>query len=157
MKTRRIGIAIIIGISANLVFATDIQTFISDLNAKWIARDYNGLKQIVETRLAQNSNDLAALMVKADYYTSIELNMTVAQATADRIKMVRDSLTWTNDSFARAALNAMLDSIYSTNAAKGAGYVYGLNSNQVEELHSESPTYYPITNILPRYYAIQNP
>jgi hypothetical protein len=157
MKMRSSGAIAILVICSSLALAADLQTFISDLNAKWIARDYNGLKQVFESRLAQNSNDLVALMLKAEYYTSIELNMAVARSTADRIGTVMNSLVWTSDPFARAALNAMRDSTYSTNEAIAAGYLYGLNSNQVEQLHTESPTNFPITSILPRYYAIQNP
>jgi hypothetical protein len=137
--------------------ASEIQTFIDALNSKWGARDYNGIKQVIQDRLAQKTNDLPALIARADYYSSIESNPAVVQATASQIKQIRDSLVWTNDPDAKLILDAMMHFVDNAQDAASAGYISSLTSNQLEQAHSESPTTYPVTSILPRYYAIQNP
>jgi hypothetical protein len=138
-----------------LAYGGDIQTFVAALDAKWAAKDYQGLKEVIDARLAVKTNDLAALVAKTDYYTSVELNIALAESLGAQIKQIRNSLIWTNDLQARRILNAMLDSIDRREEAEVAGYVFGLNSNQLEQAHSESPTNYPICIFLPRLANVQ--
>ncbi len=135
--------------------AGEIQDFITALNTNWIARNYTGIAETIEDRLAQRTNDLSALVVKADYYTSIELDTTRVQNVVGQIQQFYGSLNWTNDEEAKVLLEEMLYSATHRAEQEAHGYIFGFTSNQIEQLRNEMPTNYPPTVLVPRWATVQ--
>ncbi len=57
--------------------------------------------------------------------------------------------------FGALMLEEMLDSMEHRAQNEQSGFVYGLTSNQLEELRQEFPTNHPSAIILPRFATIQ--
>ena len=59
------------------------------------------------------------------------------------------------DEEAGLILDEMIDSMKSKERNEAAGYVYGLSSNQLDELHQEFPTNHPGVTFLERFAVVQ--
>ena len=137
------------------VFAGDFQDFLTNLNTNWIARNYTGIRQAIDDRLAVKTNDLPALIAKADYYTTIELDMSVVSSVVATIKVVTNGLDWSVDEEAGIILDEMNYSAENRSETEQSGYIFGLSSNEIEQLRQEFPTNHPATVFLPRYAIVQ--
>jgi len=135
--------------------AGETQVFVDSLNTNWCTTNNVGFKETFNTRLGVHSNDLAALVVKADFYTSIELNLSTAQALVAVMKSTTSNLDWSIDKEAEAVCKEMIRSLEYPSEAQSAGYILGLSSNQIEELHSEFPSAHPLSDFLLRLGTIQ--
>jgi hypothetical protein len=60
----------------------DSDTFVSEVNAAWVATNYPMIKQAITNRLAECSNDLLALGLLFEYYRSAEVDYFSAKAAA---------------------------------------------------------------------------
>lgn len=135
--------------------AGEVQVFVDCINTNWCTTNNVGLKETFNARLVVHSNDLAALLVKADFYTSIELNLLTAQSLVPVMQCMVSNLNWSSDKEAEAICKEMLRSLESPTEAESAGYVLGLSSNQVEQLHSEHPASHPLSDFLLRVGTVQ--
>ena len=147
------SIAVLTGILS--ATAGDFSDFLGNLSSNWTARNYSGVKQTINTRLASKTNDLPALIAKADYYTTVELDMTVVSNVVAAIKVVTNGLNWTVDEEAAVILDEMIISAENRTLCEQAGYIYGLSSNELEQAHQEFPTNHPAAIFLPRYAIVQ--
>jgi len=141
--------------AAVVVSAGDFQSFITTINTNWVSCNHSGIIQAVDARLYVKTNDLPALVAKADYYTTITLNMSIVSNLVPKIEQLRTNLTWTSDEGAGAILDEMIDSMKSKNKCEQTGYVYGFSSNQLMQLHLEFPTNHPGAIFFTRFAIIQ--
>lgn len=152
---RSIRAAVLLACLVFPVFAGEFQDFITCLNTNWVARSYSGIVQTINARLAVKTNDLPALVAKADYYTSIDLNMTTVSNLVPQIEILRTNLNWSADEEAGIILDEMIDSMKNKEKNESAGYVYGVSSNQLNALHQEFPTNHPGVTFFERFAVIQ--
>ena len=135
--------------------AGEVQVFVDSLNTNWCTTNNPGFRETFNARLGAHSNDLAALVVKADFYTSIELNLSTAQALVPVMRSTVSNLNWSSDKEAEAVCREMIRSLESPSEAESAGYILGLSSNQVEQLHAEHPSAHPLSDFLLRLGTVQ--
>ena len=64
-------------------------------------------------------------------------------------------LNWSGDKEAEAVCKEMIRSLESPAEAESAGYLLGLSSNQVEQLHAEHPSAHPLSDFLLRLGTVQ--
>jgi len=135
--------------------AGDFQSFISTINTNWVSGNHLGIIQAVDARLNVKTNDLPALVAKADYYTTINLNMTIVSNLVPQIVQLRTNLTWSADVEAGIILDEMISSMTNKVKCEQTGYIYGLSSNELHQLHLEFPTNHPGTTFFTRFAVIQ--
>lgn len=135
--------------------ATDFGVFMENINSNWAARNYEGMKNVITNRLVNITNDLPALIAKADYYTTIELNMVEASNAVCVIKSLTNSLSWEGNEWEAGVLEAIVVSVESPEQSMQDGCVFGLSPAELEQAHQEFPTNHPLTIFLPRYAIIQ--
>lgn len=75
-------LAILLALAATRTMSCEVAPFVADVNAKWQSRDYTGIVWKANSRLSSCSNDIVALGVKLEVYSSILPNLTNAQAVA---------------------------------------------------------------------------
>lgn len=139
----------------SLAMAGDFQDFLDSYNSSWVSSNYVGMKTVVTNRLALYTNDLPALIAMADYYTCIDLDMAAASNTLPQLISLRQSLNWSNDLDARYVLDEIISAIQSPSDHERVGYIYGMSSNELQQMHNEFPTNHPATLILPRFAVVQ--
>lgn len=105
------------------VVAGDARDFIISLNGHWTARNYPGIVQTINARLVANANDLPALVAKADYYTSIDLDRMIISNLVPQIEGLRTNLNWSVDEEAGIILDEMVDSMKHREQNEWAGYL----------------------------------
>jgi len=137
------------------VYAGDFGDFISNLNSNWVARNYVGVKQTITDRLTMKTNDLPGLIAKADYFTTIELDMAIASNVVATISVVTNGLNWAVDEEAAIILDEMINSVENRSQTEQAGFIFGLSSNELEQARQEFPTNHPATIFLTRYAIVQ--
>lgn len=155
MKRKNVIFIFVLSVIVAHVHATDVECFIANLNSNWIDKNYSGIRETITNRLANVPNDLPALIAKADYYSVMELDMSEASNAVSAIKVLTNSLNWESNRWDAILLNAMNGSIENPEQSIQDGYIFGFSTNQLEQLHQESPTNYPVTLILPSYSIIQ--
>ncbi len=132
--------------------------FIAELNSKWAASDYQGMKSSINSRLQlKGSSDLIGLMAKCDFYTTIETDASILQSTVAQVKQARDSINWAQDKEALDILNATLALYDNPQDAQAKGFISGLTPQQLQSLRTDYPNQYPATVILQRFGVIQYP
>lgn len=153
---KRIALSVLLMLAATLhAIAGDFSIFLSNLNSNWVARNYGGVKQTITNRLSAITNDLPALIAKADYYTTVELDMAVVSNVVATIRVVTNGLNWAVDEEAAVILDEMIISVENRAQSEQAGYIFGLSSNELEQARREFPTNHPAAVFLPRYAIVQ--
>ncbi len=59
-----------------------MRTFVTNVNSAWVSTNYSQILQVINDRLAQDSNDILALGTKQWYYFSCDLNISNAHVAA---------------------------------------------------------------------------
>lgn len=157
MMNRRMSI-VMVAVLASLCcpgLADDLDEFVSDVDAKWVARDYTGIEQAVETRLTSHTNDLPALLLKMQYYLTVTLDVQLAQSHVPLFTNTVASIDWSSDREGEFLCQAMAEEVIDPSEAQRVGVVLGLTSNQLDQLHSECPTNHPLSPFLLRIGRIQ--
>ena len=103
-------LCVFITVAMGGVFADDIDDFVSALNQAWSQTNDVQTLQVINSRLATNTNDALALSCKMYYYIFAEGNLTNARSAADQFMSALNSYT-NADMIAYA--QEMRDEIYS--------------------------------------------
>ena len=130
--------------------------FLNDVSVAWVAQNYTGMVQVINDRLVTHTNDLAALMMKMNYHLAFDYNLELAQSLVEIFTNTLASLDWTSDPMAELiALGSVHVSVLNPQEAQEIGIVYGLSTNQIAELHAESPEEYPLAEFMMRLGQVQ--
>ena len=68
------------------IFADEMYTFVTNVNAAWASTNYSQLLQLINDRLSQNTNDILALGTKQWYYFECDLNISNAHSAANALR-----------------------------------------------------------------------
>ena len=101
------------------VVADDIDDFATSLNQAWSQTNDAECLEIINDRLASNSNDVSALSAKMYYYVFAEGNLTNARSEADSFITVANTSTDTN---LTAFAQSMYDEVYNIPLSESGPY-----------------------------------
>lgn len=133
------------------VLADNIDDFVSSVNTNWVAQNYTGMEQVVEARLDAYTNDLSAMLVLMHLHGTIESNLVLAQSYVPPFTNAAALVNWSLDREAEVLCHVVALEVLDPSAAQSGGCgVFGLNSNQLEQLHAEFPTNHPLAPFLLR-------
>lgn len=136
-------------------FSSELENFVNDINTAWAAENYTNMLQIIDARLAVHTNDLAALLLKMNYHLAIDYNLSVAQSYIHVFTNTVESIDWSSDREAGVLCRVMILDVIDPVAAQNSGTLYNLNSNQLNQVHTESPDKNPLSDIISRIGLMQ--
>lgn len=85
MKLNQMMVVVLMGIfidGSTSYGECEQEEFIADVNAAWVATNYQLIKQAITNRLAECTNDLLAMGLLFEYYRSAEVDYLSAKAAA---------------------------------------------------------------------------
>lgn len=142
-------------VSISVSYADDFDLFIEDINNEWALKNYTNILQHVDSRLTSHTNDLSALILKMNYFLMVEYDLSKAQ---DYVTVFTNTVTdtdWSSDVTAKIICDALISEVVNPLGAQNHGVIYGLSSNQLNEVHATSPTNHPLSEFLRRIGAVQ--
>jgi hypothetical protein len=162
MKTKStVILLLVITFTMRVICYAEVGTtagFIAELNSKWVAADYLGIKNVINSRLTLKGNqDLPGLMAKCDYYALFEYDLNVLQTASAQAKQVKATLNWNSDKEALGILDAGIQAYENPQQAQAQGFIFGLSAQQIQALRTEYPSQYPSAQLIQRFGSIQYP
>lgn len=136
-------------------YSSELDDFINDVNAAWAAENYTNMLQVIDARLTVHTNDLAALLLKMNYHLAIDYNLSVAQSFVQVFTNTVENIDWSSDREAGILCRVMILDVVDPVAAQSFGTLYNLNSNQLSQVHAESPDKNPLSDIISRIGLMQ--
>ena len=124
---------------------TDALAYLNALNAKWVVKDYAGLKAVTDARLeATSEGDLVSILEYCCYLSIFDPNLEVIKQYANKGLLLLENINWTNAELSKLYVKAMLDEAKNPEDALQDGMIIGATSEQIAGLHAESPNRYPL-------------
>jgi hypothetical protein len=118
-KANAIFIVFLFGIGGACCLADSVDDFVSSINQAWSQTNNTQVLQIIDTRLASNSNDVLAVSAKMYYYVFAEGSLTNARSMADRFMTIVNAST---NAELKAYGQGMRDEVYSIPLSESGPY-----------------------------------